>query len=258
MKLSNTIYKFSSVSFAEYQLMNFKDIAETKFILNTKKLKKLLKEVSHKYDILEIGNKRVLNLTNEYFDTEDYKLYMAYHNGKGNRYLIKNSESEEEKKKYLEIKFHSNKGTVSKKKKKIKAGNISNKKTQVFIKENSPYSAEKLKLSLKNKYSRIVLIHKQNKEKVTIDLDLTCSNDKGKQKLPHLAIIEVKQKKFSLHSDFIVSLRNKNIQKTSLSKYCIGLALLNKDVKKNKFKSKLLAINKINDSEFNSQHNISA
>ncbi|OQY04017.1 MAG: hypothetical protein B6I20_03785 [Bacteroidetes bacterium 4572_117] len=158
--------------------MNFKDADETKFILNAKKLNKLLKDVSDKYDILEIGNKRVLNFSNEYFDTEDYKLYMAYHNGKGNRYLIKNSKSESDKKKYLEIKFHSNKGAVSKKKKKAKAGNISNQKSKVFITENTPYKPEALKISLKNQYSRIVLIHKQNKEKVTIDLDLTCSNEK--------------------------------------------------------------------------------
>jgi len=258
MKFTNTIYNFSPITFAEYQIINFKDAEETKFILNAKKLNKLLKEVSDKYDILEIGNKRVLNFTNEYFDTEDYKLYMAYHNGKGNRYLIKNSESESNKKRFLEIKFHSNKGSVSKKKKKSKAGNISNEKNKVFIQENTPYNPETLKLSLKNRYSRIVLVHKQNKEKVTIDLDLTCSNEKGKLKLPHLAIVEVKQEKFSLYSDFIVSLRNKNIQKTSLSKYCIGVALLNKDVKKNKFKSKLLAISKLNDSELNPQHNISA
>ncbi len=258
MKLNNTINSLSPITFAEYQLMNFKEAAETKFILNAKKLNKLLKEVSDKYDILEIGNKRVLNFTNEYFDTEDYKLYMAYHNGKGNRYLIKNSESEESKKKHLEIKFHSNKGSVSKMKKKSKAGKITNEKSRVFIQENTPYNPETLKLALKNQYSRIVLIHKKNKEKVTIDLDLTCSNEKGKLKLPHLAIVEVKQEKFSLYSDFIVSLRNKNIQKTSLSKYCIGVALLNKDVKKNKFKSKLLAISKLNDSEFGSQHSISA
>lgn len=183
---------------------------------------------------------------------------MAYHNGKGNRYLIKNSASESDKKKYLEIKFHSNKGQVSKKKKKTKAGTISNTKTKVFIQENTPYNPDTLKISLKNQYSRIILIHKQNKEKVTIDLNLSCSNENGKLKLPHLAIVELKQGTFSLYSDFVVSLRKMNIQKTSLSKYCIGLALLNKDVKKNKFKSKLLAISKLNDAEYNPQHIISA
>jgi len=258
MKLTNTLNKFSPIYFAEYQQIKFKDIEETKFILNAKKLNKLLKEVKDKYDILEISNKRVLNFTNEYFDTEDYKLYMAYHNGKGNRYLIKNSASETDKKKHLEIKFHSNKGQVSKKKKKSKAGTISNTKAKVFIKENTPYNPDTLKITLKNQYSRIVLIHKQNKEKVTIDLNLSCSNENGKRKLPHLAIVELKQVSVLLYSDFVVSLRKMNIQKTSLSKYCIGLALLNKDVKKNKFKSKLLAISKLNDAEYNPQHTISA
>ena len=258
MKLTKTVNKFSPIYFAEYQQIKFKDVKETKFILNAKKLNKLLKEVKDKYDILEIHDKRVLNFTNEYLDTEDYSLYMAYHNGKGNRFLIKKTKSENDGEKSLEIKFHSNKGSVSKKKKKTKSGSISNTKSKLFIQKNTPYNPDMLKISLKNQYSRIVLVHKQSKEKVIIDLNLSCSNENGKLKLPHLAIVELKQASFSFYSDFVVSLRKMNIQKTSLSKYCIGLALLNKDVKKNKFKSKLLAISKLNDAEYNPKHTISA
>jgi len=84
-------------------------------------------------------------------------------------------------------------------------------------------------------------------------MDMILSNLNDHVELPYLAIVNVKQEKLAIFSDFIESLRKLNIQKTAISKYCIGVALLNKDVKKNKYKSKLLAISKINDNSYYSK-----
>lgn len=249
MKLINKLNKFSAINLTDYGMFDFADATESKFILSAKKLKKVLEEIKDDYYVLQIKEKRIFKYTNEYYDTEDYKLYMAYHNGCGNRYLIKNNQVEGIKNSSLKIKFQSNKGEVSRKKQKTKGVDIENDSIREFVQENTPFNPEVLKKMLKNQFFRIVLIHKKNNEKITIDLDLKLSNAKNRIKLPYLAIIEVKQEKFSLYSDFILSLRKYNIQRTSLSKYCIGVALLNKDVKRNKFKSKLLAISKINDNE---------
>lgn len=249
MKLINKLDKFSAINLTDYGRLDFGDATESKFILGAKKLKKVLEEIKDDYYILQIKEQRIFKYTNEYYDTEDYKLYMAYHNGSGSRYLIKNNQVEGIKNSSLEIKFQSNKGEIKKKKQKTKGTDIENNNVKEFVQENTPFDPDILKKMLKNKFYRIVLVHKKNNEKVTIDLDLKLSNAKNEIKLPYLAIIEVKQEKFSLYSDFILSLRKYNIQRTSLSKYCIGVALLNKDVKKNKFKSKLLAISKINDNE---------
>jgi len=249
MKLVNKLDKFAAISLTDYSTLNFSDAVESKFILSAKKLKKVLEEIRDDYFVLQIKEKRIFKYTNEYYDTEDYKLYMAYHNGYGSRYLIKDNHIEGVKDSSLEIKYQSNKGEISKKKQKTKGLGIENNSIKEFVQENTPFNPQVLRKMLKNQFYRIVLIHKKNNEKITIDLDLKLSNAKNKIKLPYLAIIEVKQEKFSLYSDFILSLRKYNIQRTSLSKYCIGVALLNKDVKKNKFKSKLLAISKINDNE---------
>ncbi len=253
MKLIDKLDKFSAINLVDYGQIDFSDSSESKFILGAKKLKKVLEEIKDDYYVLQIKNQRIFKHTNEYYDTQDYKLYMAYHNGSGTRYLIKNNEVEGVKDQSIEIKYQSNKGEISKVKQKVKKTDISE-----FVQENTPFNPEALTKTLKNKFYRIVLIHKKNKEKITIDLNLKLSNKKNKIKLPYVAIVEVKQEKFSLYSDFMLSLRKHNVQRTSLSKYCIGVALLNKDVKKNKFKSKLLAISKINDSESYNQQIYSA
>jgi hypothetical protein len=259
MKLINKLNKFSAINIADCAKIDFSDSTESKFILSAKKLKKVLEEIKGDYYILQIKDKRIFKYTNEYYDTEDYKMYLAYHNGNGTRYLIKNNEVEGVKNRSIEIKCQSNKGEVSKVKRKAKGNDIDNSVyIKQFVQEHTPYNPSILKKTLKNKFYRIVLVHKKNKEKISIDLNLKISNTKNKKKLPHLAIVEVKQERFSLYSDFVLSLRKYNVQRTSLSKYCIGVALLNKDVKKNKYKSKLLAISKINDNEISTQQNITA
>ncbi|MBN1252447.1 MAG: hypothetical protein JXR51_11175 [Bacteroidales bacterium] len=258
MNLQDTIYSFNTVSFSDFEDISFKNSVETKYILNSKKLNKLLNQVKHKYYILSVNDKRIHENTNKYYDTEDLKIYHDYHNGKRNRYLIRNFEKERQNNNYLEIKFHSNSGKVIKYKKKSVSMDIINPNNKSFIEQYSPYNPDNLMLMLKNQYSRIVLIHKSKKEKVSIDINLQYTDKSNKLNLSNIAIIEVKQDKLFINSEFISALRKKNIHKTSLSKYCIGIALLNDNVKKNKFKQNLLAIYKINKDDNNIKHNIRA
>jgi len=254
MKLINKLAQFAAIEVSDYSRINFNEAKETKFILNANKLKEVLDDISDRYFVLEIKGNRILKCNSEYYDTADYQLYMAYHNGSADRYLIKKNEIEGIKTSSLEIKFQSNKGEISKVKYKNKDTNLEGNKTKEFVRENSPFNPGVLKKMLKNSYYRIVLIHKTVKEKITIDIDMMLSHMQFQMELPHLAIVEVKQEKLAIFSDFIISLRKLNIQKTSLSKYCIGVALLNRDVKKNNFKSKLLAISKINESSSYPHH----
>lgn len=252
MKLIERLRQFSALSFADYHLKSFEGSSESKFILGAKELNKVLDEIKDQYHIIEIEGKRIFKYTSEYFDTEDYRLYMAHHNGNADRYLIKSNEIEGLKKRSLEIKYQSNKG----KKFKHKHKNIENVDNDVseFIQQNTPFEPSLLKKMLQNQFYRIILVHKSFGEKVTIDLDLQLSDLNHKIKLPYLAIVELRQLKYSFASDFILSLRKHNIQKISLNRYCIGVALLNKDVKKNNFKPKLLAIHKINENKPSSEH----
>ena len=60
-----------------------------------------------------------------------------------------------------------------------------------------------------------------------------------------LIISEIKQNKYNPKSDFIRILRNLKIQEMRFSKYCMGLLHVNNNLKYNRFKPRLIQINKI-------------
>ena len=82
---------------------------------------------------------------------------------------------------------------------------------------------------------------------MTIDLNLGFKSyeNNNEENIPHLIIAEVKQEKASSNSDFIKAIREHHIRQSSMSKYCVGTALLNKDLKQNNFKERILKINKL-------------
>ena len=58
-------------------------------------------------------------------------------------------------------------------------------------------------------------------------------------------IIELKSDSFSNRSPLVNLLKDLKIESVSFSKYCIGMALTEKKIKKNNFKAMLLKLNKI-------------
>ena len=242
---------------------------DTKYLLHSDKLSSLLKKAKECYRILEIDNKREIAYRTTYFDTKDFSMYIAHQNGKLNRYKIRYREYVDSNTNFLEVKFKSNKQkTIKKRIKRKKITAVLSKKAQQFVEKNSPYSAAELELKLATQFSRLTLVHKKVDERLTIDFNLRFTrmpaclpadkkrnggqtgNDK-KIELPFLAVVEVKQTQYSRNSDFVQFLHEEKIQPIRMSKYCIGTILLNKDIKYNRFKRKLLILNKIcNDSNY--------
>ena len=98
----------------------------------------------------------------------------------------------------------------------------------------------KLKLegaSLSKAFSRIIL--------ETNDINLSFENEKESGDLRDIVIAEVKQERISRKSDFIRIAKEMSILPMRLSKYCISTIHLNPEIKQNRFKKKLLFINKL-------------
>ena len=91
----------------------------------------------------------------------------------------------------------------------------------------------------------IVFVHKAQKERLTIDINLTFENEKLNGDLKQIIIAEVKQEKMSRSSDFMKIAKEMSILPIRLSKYCMTTLQLNPDVKQNRFKAKRLFINKL-------------
>ncbi|MBK7132569.1 MAG: hypothetical protein IPH69_07020 [Bacteroidales bacterium] len=70
--------------------------------------------------------------------------------------------------------------------------------------------------------------------------------------MPYIAIDELKKEGHSASSPFNDNLKNMGIHPTGFSKYCIGSAILNDSLRKNRLKPKLLKLNKIENESISS------
>ena len=94
-------------------------------------------------------------------------------------------------------------------------------------------------------FSRITFVHKTNKERLTMDINLTFEDDKNRGDLKKIAIAEVKQARMSRNSDFMRIAKALHILPIRISKYCMSTLELNPHLKRNRFKEKVLFLNKL-------------
>jgi len=243
------ISSFNSISLAEMDAVQLMNRVDTKYIINNSQLFELLEKALKHYRIVEIDGKRVIPYSTIYFDTEATEMYMMHHNGKLSRSKVRMRSYIDSGISFLEIKSKRNKGRTTKNRIGIANEQFDSmtltEKEQDFLKE-----MEVLPISLipqiQNNFRRITLVDNQLTERVTLDTMLAFKNVSSglSKKVDDLVIIEMKQDgaSDSYFKDYLQSIR---IHSGSLSKYCMGMMLVNPDLKSNGFKNKLRKITKI-------------
>ena len=224
------------------KLMNRTD---TKFAFSANYLPEILSRMRNFYKVLEIDNERVHSYRSLYYDTDDRKFYLDHHNQRVNRNKVRFREYVGSKLTYLEIKHKNNKGKTIKKRTKVNnIPKVLNEREQEYIKK---IIGSHLQLSAKQwiNFSRITFVHKKQKERMTMDIDLTYMNEVESGDLKNIIIAEVKKERVSRSSDFMRIAKEMSILPMRISKYCISALSLNPKLKSNRFKEKLLFINKL-------------
>ena len=84
-------------------------------------------------------------------------------------------------------------------------------------------------------------------ERITIDYDLIFTDIKYHTQASdeNLSIVEIKRDRDGRKSPFLSTLSALKMHPGGFSKYCIGLAMLNPEVKVNLFKQRLRELNKL-------------
>ncbi|TXB66742.1 polyphosphate polymerase domain-containing protein [Vicingus serpentipes] len=247
-ELDNVLKLFDPISLKEMDRVKLLNRVDTKYVFDISTLIKVLPEISTYYFILEIDGKRTNSYQTLYFDTANFDSYIQHQNGKLNRTKIRFRKYIESDLNFLEIKFKNNKERTIKNR--IKAADIEtvlSTESSNFINENSKLNPNELSASLWNSFTRITLTHKTINERLTIDLNLGFKNNKTQEEtsIPHIVIAELKQGKANVGSDFVKIIKKQHVRPMGMSKYCIGTALLNKQLKSNNFKERILKINKL-------------
>lgn len=247
MIISPTILAdFTTITLEKMDEVKLMDRSDTKFAFSLLKLKQLLQKLSEHYFILEVNGSKVQEYNSLYFDTEDRKLYLEHHNDRVNRHKIRLREYVGSQLTFLEIKRKNNKGKTIKKR--IKIDKIEENLSENQLAFIAKTTGKNLSLSAKQfiRFSRITFVHKTQKERLTIDLDLQYEQNAIKGNLQNVVIAEVKQERSSRSSDFIRIAKELHILPTRLSKYCMTTIQIEPNIKQNRFKPKQLFINKLN------------
>jgi hypothetical protein len=238
--------------FSNYQKCNLDDArkvwfsrrVDLKYVIDCEKLNDVFNALEDEYYVVEHNNICALPYHTLYYDNERNSSYLNHHNKHLPRYKIRKRSYEASGDVFLELKTKTNKNNTVKQRmplEKFEAG-LSEMEFG-FLKENIHQAAGKLSPVIEIWFDRITLVRKDYKERCTIDTNYRVKNDLGEKRLEDIAIVEVKHEMFDHNSFMKKVLKGIGAYPQGFSKYCMGRALLDKNLKRNNFKMKLRLYN---------------
>ncbi|MFV0589926.1 MAG: polyphosphate polymerase domain-containing protein [Draconibacterium sp.] len=243
---SEVLSEFEAISLNETNQVKLMNRFDTKYCLATDELISVLEEIQNDYFVLEVDGIRSQEYKSIYYDTPDDLFYISHHNGRANRMKLRKREYSGSGIAFLEIKHKNNKGKTHKTR--IQVDGLQTRLTQTennFVKEHIPGDIDKLKVKFRTSFRRITLVSKNFDERCTIDTDL-CFTSIGTKptNCKGFAIIELKRDGRKAHTKLSEVLKQRGVYEQHFSKYCIGRAMNEADLKHNQFKFMLLKMEK--------------
>jgi hypothetical protein len=242
-ELLKTFAPISLDAMSGVKLMNRTD---TKFVTDQNHLRMLLQMAQGDYYVQEIDGQRNLEYDTTYFDTTAFDMYNQHQWNHTNRQKIRFRTYCISGLQFMEVKTKNNHGRTKKKRMEVSDMNVNDQAKSDFLGKHLRYGVETLQPALNNHFSRITLVNRAKTERLTIDSALRFKNlVSGQQKdMGQLVIIELKRDGL-VYSPVLEMLRQLRIHPHGFSKYCMGSALTNPQLSVNRFKRKLIEINKI-------------
>ncbi|MBM3427150.1 MAG: polyphosphate polymerase domain-containing protein [Bacteroidetes bacterium] len=252
-EIQEILKSYVPISLQEMDGVALMNRTDTKYMISKSELMDVLKDVASHYRILDIKGVRNNHYRSQYYDTPEFYFYKRHHSGKKNRLKVRKRLYVESNLTFLEVKFKSNKGRTEKDR--MKLGELNSELTEEnvhYISDTSHFE-DTLEPKLMNFFERITLVDQALPERITIDLSLGFEMGNRQLVIPDLVIIEAKQERQNRHSVFLNALKKRLIRPESISKYCLGVALMT-DEKSNMFKEKIRRINKITNGNYQYNH----
>ena len=244
--MTQLLREFTPISLEEMSGVKLMNRTDTKFVTNMEKLHQLLEMAQEDYFVQEIDGGRNLEYDTTYFDTTQFDMYNQHQCNHTNRQKIRFRTYCISGLQFMEVKTKNNHGRTKKKRIEVTDMNLAEQEKSDFLGKYLRYGVDTLQPALNNHFSRITLVNKAKTERLTIDSALRFHNlVNGMNKdMGDLVIIELKRDGL-VYSPVLEMLRQLRIHPHGFSKYCMGSALTNPELRINRFKRKLIEINKI-------------
>jgi len=242
--LAINLSDFAPISLREMDDVKLLDRVDTKFVIHRDSLAGYLEAISSKYRVLCIDGQLIHPYETLYFDTPDFHLYQMHHNGVLNRYKLRCRKYVSSGDSFFEIKTKTNKSRTCKQR--IPVADIPeylDEPLNQYIHDHTPKLYAEYIPALRVYFDRLTLVNKSVGERLTFDMNLRYEYDGIKKEILNMVIVEIKQQKCSV-SPFKELMKLQHQHQAYMSKYCMGLTCIHKDLKMNNFKRKITALNK--------------
>lgn len=244
---SQIFFHFIPISLEEMGKVKLMNRMDTKFVTTISKINLLLETAANDYFIQEIDGQFNMPYYTCYFDTPDVNMYYQHQRGKKSRQKIRIRNYEGSSSlPFLEIKKKDNHGRTRKKRIPMEEG------TQLldyadFINDNSLYNQNDLAPKIENHFFRVTLVNKDMTERITIDSGLEFHNLSNSHHLTldDIGIIEWKRDALSCNSGLKNLLLDLRIHQSGFSKYCMGMAMTNPELRQNRVKKRIRFVEKL-------------
>ena len=250
LTLQNLLAQFDPITLEEMESVKLMNRIDTKFVTSLSKLAAILELAKSEYFVQSIDGLRINRYDTLYYDTPDLTMYTQHHDRRMVRQKVRiRTYVDSDGLSFLEIKNKNNKGKTKKKRITVSDQQVILHPTDEvteFMDKRCWYDWPKLLPELRTAFSRITLVNKGKTERLTIDLHLVWSNlQTGVDKtFENMVIIELKRDGNS-PSPMLGIMHQLRIKPLKISKYCVGTALTNSSVKRNRFKLKIRKIEKL-------------
>jgi hypothetical protein len=241
--LADELQLFEPLGLREMAGVALLDRIDTKYVLSLPQLLDALPALRAHYRVLEVEGGRQTPYWTLYFDTPSFALYHHHQAGRRVRYKVRSRKYLGTDQSYFEVKQRTGPGHTHKER--LPTRDLVTQLTPdacAFLHGRLPLPAVALEPKLWVTYTRVTLVSRRDRERLTLDFDLRFSADGASTELAGLVTAEVKHAGRPRASVFIQLMRLHQIRPNGFSKYCIGASLLNPDLKHNRFNRALRLI----------------
>lgn len=245
---------YDTITLDEMRSIRLMNRIDTKFVTTVPVLRRLLMLAKEDYFVQETQGLRISPYYTLYFDTEDCQMYNRHEAGHLSRQKVRVRSYLNAGLNFLEVKTKNNHGRTKKKRVTAEgfnpeASTAFDVKAQVyenFLHQYLGYDPEGLLQQVENRFDRITLVNKAKTERLTIDTNLRFHNiATGNYRFMNdVVVIELKRNGLQ-PSPILPLLTQLRIHPHGFSKYCIGSALTNDCLRRNRIKPRLRSIEKI-------------
>ena len=249
--LDDILNEMEPISLDDMSAVKMMNRIDTKYVADDLTVNKLFELIKDEYYVQEIDGKRISAYDSVYYDTADNHMYIIHQDKKLKRDKLRVRNYVDTGTYFCEVKHKNNHGRTKKKRIEVGEGVFvdlkSDAATREFVENQLPtYDFDGFVKKLSTAFERVTVVNKGKTERITIDFNVRFHNFENGNEcgIAPLVIIELKRDG-QCESFFQKTLFELRVKPLSISKYCIGRALTDKTLKQNRFKKKIIKLEKL-------------